>query len=305
MKILVTIEQFNPEAKKILERLGEVEYRQGFLSDGEIIIVGLGLRIDKEVITAAPKLKLIATATTGLDHIDVGYAQEKGIKVVSLQGEDLKEITGTAELAFGLILSLMRRIPESFNDIKAGNWDRKKFLGNNLAGKMLGIIGLGRLGSIMAKYGQAFDMSVMAYDSRKEAVGNAQLVDFDTLLAKADIISIHAPLNGQTVNMFNESVFKKMKDSAYLINTARGAIVNETDLLAALESKIVAGYAADVLSGEVEFRKDASGHPLVKYAKIHDNIIITPHIGGYTVESRAMTDVIIAKKVHDLAKKDF
>ena len=305
MKILVTIEQFNPEAKKILERLGEVEYRQGFLSDGEIIIVGLGLRIDKEVITAAPKLKLIATATTGLDHIDVGYAQEKGIKVVSLQGEDLKEITGTAELAFGLILSLMRRIPESFNDIKAGNWDRKKFLGNNLAGKMLGIIGLGRLGSIMAKYGQAFGMSVMAYDSRKEAVGNAQLVDFDTLLAKADIISIHAPLNGQTVNMFNESVFKKMKDSAYLINTARGAIVNETDLLAALESKIVAGYAADVLSGEVEFRKDASGHPLVKYAKIHDNIIITPHIGGYTVESRAMTDVIIAKKVHDLAKKDF
>ena len=305
MKILVTIEQFNPEAKKILERLGEVEYRQGFLSDGEIIIVGLGLRIDKEVITAAPKLKLIATATTGLDHIDVGYAQEKGIKVVSLQGEDLKEITGTAELAFGLILSLVRRIPESFNDIKAGNWDRKKFLGNNLAGKMLGIIGLGRLGSIIAKYGQAFGMSVMAYDSRKEAVGNAQLVDFDTLLAKADIISIHAPLNGQTVNMFNESVFKKMKDSAYLINTARGAIVNETDLLAALESKIVAGYAADVLSGEVEFRKDASGHPLVKYAKIHDNIIITPHIGGYTVESRAMTDVIIAKKVHDLAKKDF
>ena len=305
MKILVTIEQFNPEAKKILERLGEVEYRQGFLSDGEIIIVGLGLRIDKEVITAAPKLKLIATATTGLDHIDVGYAQEKGIKVVSLQGEDLKEITGTAELAFGLILSLVRRIPESFNDIKAGNWDRKKFLGNNLAGKMLGIIGLGRLGSIMAKYGQAFGMSVMAYDSRKEAVGNAQLVDFDTLLAKADIISIHAPLNGQTVNMFNESVFKKMKDSAYLINTARGAIVNETDLLAALESKIVAGYAADVLSGEVEFKKDASGHPLVKYAKIHDNIIITPHIGGYTVESRAMTDVIIAKKVHDLAKKDF
>jgi len=297
MKILVTIEQFNPDAKKILERLGEVEYRQGSLNDGEVIIVGLGLRIDKEVIIAAPKLKLIATATTGLDHIDVGYAQEIGIKVVSLQGEDLKEITGTAELAFGLMLALVRRIPESFNDVKNGNWDREKFLGHNLAGKTLGIVGLGRLGSMMARYGQAFGMRVIAYDPKKDASEIARLVDFKTLLSESDIISIHAPLTEETTKMFNEKEFSQMKKTAFLINTARGAIVNEDDLLVALKKGTIVGYAADVLGGENEFNNTSTAHAIVKFTETNNNIIITPHTGGFTAESRAATDIIIAQKV--------
>ena len=297
MKILVTIEQFNPEAKKILEQVGEVEYGKGSIHDADAVIVGLGLPINKEMIDAALNLKLIATATTGIDHIDVEYAEEKGIKVLSLQSEDLKEITGTAELAFGLLLSLIRRIPESFDDVKKGNWDRQKFLGNNLSGKTLGIVGLGRLGSLMAQYGKAFGMKVIAHDPHKDASETAQLVDFETLISESDIISIHIPLNEKTRDMFDESVFEKMKDSAFIINTARGQIVNENDLLKALNKKTIAGYGADVLSGETEFNVSSAGHPIVKLAETNNNIVITPHVGGYTSESRAATDLIIAKKV--------
>lgn len=307
MKILNTVgPQFNSEAKKILEQAGEVTYAtlsQDELKDAvgeyEALVVGLGLRLDKEIIDNASRLKLIATATTGLDHIDVSYAKEKGIMVLSLPTEDLREITGTAELAFGLLLALIRHIPESFVDVKDGNWEREKFVGHNLSGKTFGIIGLGRLGSMMAQYGKAFGMRVIAYDPYQESSDVAQLVDFKTLLSESDIISIHAPLTDETINMFDEKALSQMKETAYLINTARGLIVSEEALLKTLQNKKIAGYATDVLAGETEFNKDASGHPLVKYAKEHNNLIITSHIGGMTEESRAATDVIIAKKVQE------
>ncbi|MBI2050301.1 MAG: hypothetical protein HYT31_00670 [Parcubacteria group bacterium] len=305
MKILNTIgDQFNPEAKKILEQAGEVEYRalaqdelKGAIKNCNAIVVGLGLRLDAGIIDAGPNVKLIATATTGLDHIDVSYAQEKGIEVLSLQDEDLREVTGTAELAFGLLLSLVRRIPESFDDVKSGNWSREKFLGNNLSGKMLGIVGLGRLGSMVAQYGKAFGMRVIAHDPHKEESDSAKIVDFNMLLSESDVVSIHAPLNEETKDLFNKETFRQMKSGAYLINTSRGALVNESDLLEALEHKIIAGYGADVLVGETEFGNNASNHPIVKYAKLHNNVVITPHIGGFTQESRAVTDLIIAEKI--------
>src|SRR3989338_1204165 len=148
MKILVTIENFNPAAKKILEQFGNIDCQvldryelEDIIKDYDAIIIGLGLRLDKRVLGYALNLKCIATATTGTDYIDVVYAKEKRIPVINLTGEDLKGITGTAELAFGLLLSLVRRIPESFSDVKNGNWRREKFLGHNLSGKTLGIVG--------------------------------------------------------------------------------------------------------------------------------------------------------------------
>ena len=303
MKILVTIEQFNPEAKKILEQNGEVVYSvldefelEEAIGNYDAVIVGLQ-RLDKKVLAKASNLKFIATATTGTDHIDVVYAKENGIQILNLEGDDLREITGTAELAFGLLLVLMGRIFESFEDVKKGNWRREKFPGHNLHGKTLGIVGLGRLGSMVAQYGKAFGMRVIAYGPFKDTSENARLVDFEILLSDSDIISIHAPLNEETAGMFSEKIFKKMKNSAYLINTSRGAIVNEDDLLKALQKKIIAGYAADVLGGETEFGVDAAGHPLVKFAEGHSNVIITPHIGGFRAESRAATDIIIAEKI--------
>tara|TARA_Y100000310_G_C20699321_1_gene828241 strand:- start:1727 stop:2653 length:927 start_codon:yes stop_codon:yes gene_type:complete len=303
MKILNTIQDFDAGAKKILEKIGDVEYRilsqyelKDAIKDYEAIIIGIGLRLDKESIDVASKLKFIATATTGTDHVEFEYAKEKGVKVLSLQNEDLNEITGTAELAFGLLLSLVRRIPQSFIDVKKGNWEREKFLGNSLTGKTLGIVGLGRLGTMMAKYGKAFGMHVLAHDPNVLTSQVASLVSFDKLSSKSDIVSVHVHLSDETSNMFNEQVFSRMKDTAYLINTSRGAIVNEKDLLRALETNNIAGYATDVLSDEVNFSRDVN-HSLIEYAKTNENVIITPHIGGYTAESRSATDKIIAQRI--------
>lgn len=312
MKILNTIgRHYDEKAKEILAAIGEVDYlnpdQNRFLEiieKYEVLIVGLGLNIDKEVIDKAKNLKIIATATTGLDHICVEYAESKGIQIISLKDETefLNTITGTAELAWGLMLGLLRFIPDSFDSVKKYEWDREKFRGHNLYGKTLGIVGLGRLGGWMSKYGNAFGMNVIGFDQYVDDNIFSKLkckkVDFSELIKQSDIISIHVHLNKETENMFGEEEFVKMKDNAYLINTSRGKIVNESDLLEALKNKEIAGYATDVLADELNFDKDFSNHPLVEYSKNNNNLIIVPHIGGMTHESREATDVFIANKIN-------
>lgn len=308
MKILNTIKNFNPEAKKILQSVGEVvdcgqtalDLVQrdliGQIGKYEILIANLNLDISKMVIDAGKNLKIIATPTTGLDHIDVDYAKKKGIEVISLKDEDefLRTITGTAELAFGLIIALIRKIPWAFADVKKGVWNREQFIGHSLSGKTLGIIGMGRLGSMMANYAKAFGMKVIAYNK------GDQESDFDNLLKQSDIISIHAPLNQETEGLIGESELDKMKLGAYLINTARGKIIDEDAFIKALEDKKIAGYATDVLADEINFATaKSSALKLIDYAKDHDNVIITPHLGGMTYESRAATDIFIAEKIKD------
>ena len=314
MKILNTLgSHFASRAKDILDTLGDVDYREithkellGVADQYDIIVVGLYPMIDKEVIDKAKKLKYIAIPANTLENIDVEHAESKGIKVVSLWGETefLNTITGTAELAMGLLIDIVRFTPWAFDNVKEYKWEREKFRGHNLYGKMLGIVGMGRLGTWMARYGKAFGMDVIFYSPRtdKSPVADCHKVSFDELLEKSDIISLHAHLNKETENMFNAEVFKKMKKEAYLINTARGRVVDETALLKALEAGEIAGYAADVLADE--FRFDDTGlvhHPLIDYAKNHKNVIIVPHTGGMTHESRENTDVFIAEKL----KKEF
>ncbi|MFH1662278.1 MAG: NAD(P)-dependent oxidoreductase [Candidatus Falkowbacteria bacterium] len=302
-KILCTIgKKYTEKAESILEEMGEVDCMdltrdelEENINNYNILVVGLGLNIDKKIIDKAENLKIIATATTGLDHIDVEYAREKEIEIISLKGEDefLNTITGTAELAFGMIINLLRLNHSAFNSVKNYEWDREKFRGHNLSGQTLGIVGLGRLGKMMKKYGEAFGMDVIFYDPYKDGG-----VSFNELLEKSDIISIHVHLNSETENMFNIKAFEKMKNTAILINTARGKIVNENDLLHALENKIIAGYGTDVLADELEFDKTGFfNHNLVEYSKINNNIIILPHIGGMTHESREATDIFIAEKI--------
>ncbi|MFH1822347.1 MAG: NAD(P)-dependent oxidoreductase [Patescibacteria group bacterium] len=311
MKILCTIGSvFTPKAKEILSTLGQVDclnLTQSELVEKiknyDIILVGLGLEVNRQVIENGEDLKVIATATTGLDHIDINYAEGKNIKILSLKGENefLDTITGTAELAFGLIIDLLRLTHPAFNSVKNYEWDRERFRGHNLSGRTLGIVGLGRLGKMMARYGKAFEMKVIANDPYINDETFSQLkcrkVDFNTLLAESDLISIHVHLTDETANMFNKKVFNKMKNTAYLVNTARGKIVNEEDILVALKNKQIAGYGADVLSGELEFSKNFSNYPLVEYAKNNYNCIIVPHIGGMTYESREATDIFIAEKI--------
>ncbi len=311
MKILNTIGvKYTKAAQKILSDLGAVDYldlnQTELLAQIEpynILIVGLGLNVDKDVIDRATNLKIIATATTGLDHIDFVYAQSKNIQVISLRGENefLNTITGTAELAFGLMIDLLRLTHSAFMDVKNYHWDRENFRGHNLLGQTLGVVGLGRLGRAMARYAKAFGMKVLAYDPNIDAevflVNHCQQVDFDTLIKHSNVISIHVHLDKDTENMFNTAVFQQMKKGVYLINTARGKIVDEQALLNSLGDKKLAGYATDVLADELDFNREFKNHPLVEYAKSHDNLVIVPHIGGMTHESRESTDVFIAEKV--------
>lgn len=316
-KILNTVPGiFSEKGKEILSSLGEVDYLHPTQSELEekiagydILFVQLGLNITKSVIDKASNLKVIATATTGLDHIDAEYAKSKGIPIISLRGEDefLMTITGTAELAFGLMLDLMRKSHPAFLSVKNYEWNGKKFCGHNLYGKTLGIVGLGRLGKLMARYGNAFGMEVIAADpyadSKTFGEWGARQADFDALFEESDIISIHVHLSPETENMFNAEIFKKMKKTPYLVNTSRGKIVNEADLLESLKNKTIAGYAADVLASELDFGKTFFSHPLIEYAKQNNNLIIVPHIGGMTYESREATDVFIALKLKKFLKK--
>lgn len=311
LKILNTIgKKYTAEAKKILEQIGKLDCLdlnqielENKINAYNILLVGLGLNINKQVIDRGSNLKIIATATTGLDHIDVEYAKSKKIKIISLRGENkfLNTITGTAELACGLMIDLMRNISASFNSVKNYEWNREKFRGHNLRGKVLGIVGLGRLGKMMARYGNTFEMKIIGYDPHVEKndfkKANCKKVSFAELLNKSDIISIHAHLNKETENMFCEKTFGKIKNNAYLINTSRGKIVNEDDLLKALKKNRIAGYATDVLADELTFNRKFKDYPLVKYARNHNNVIILPHIGGMTDESRKATDIFIAKKI--------
>ncbi len=316
-KILNTIgEVFTPEAKKILEQIGEVDYLipaqdklAEIASQYNIFVVGLGLNFTKEIIDKATNLKVIATATTGLDHIDVDYAKSKGIEILSLRGENkfLDTITGTAELAFGLLIALARQIPAGFDSVKNYEWGREKFRGRSLYRKTLGLVGLGRLGKMMVRYGSVFGMNIIFFDPHKSQKDAAKLkckkVSFGDLLTKSDVISVHVHLNPETENMFNKAVFARMKSVAYLINTSRGKIVNEKNLLEALKKRRIAGCATDVLADELNFDKKFKNHPLVEYARKNSNLIIVPHIGGMTYESREATDIFIAQKLERCLKK--
>lgn len=316
MRILNTIgKEFSVPAKPILEKIGQADYlnltQEEFeekIGPYDAAVLGLGLNLNEKVLQKAKNLKVVAAATTGLDHIDLKAAEKKGIKILSLKGEDefLKTVTGTAELAFGLLIDLFRMVSAGFESVKKGEWDREKFRGHNLKGKTLGVLGLGRLGQMMVGYGSAFGMHTIAHDPyAKEEIfkdSGCRRVDFETLIKESDAISIHVHLSQETENLFSKDSFEKMKEGIFLINTSRGKIVNEEDLAGFLESGKIGGYAADVLTNETKFGKNFESDPLVEYAKTHKNVIITPHIGGMTHESREATDVFISRKLADYAQ---
>ncbi len=305
--ILNTIgEGFDPAAKTILNTLGTVDYTIPTqdellqkIKDYDIAFIGLGLTFTPQVLDAATKLKTIVTATTGLDHIDMQYAEKKGIKILSLKGEDefLNTITGTAELALGLMISIARNVPQSLQSVLKGDWDRESFKGHSLHGQTLGVVGLGRLGRWMARYGEALGMNVLYTDPNVDSP-KYKKVSFEELLSQSDVVSIHVHLTPETEYMFNEKTFPKMKPNAYLVNTSRGKLVNEKDLITAIENKTIAGYTTDVLDGETSFIENKIGsHPLVEFAKKNSAVVIAPHIGGMTYESRRDTDVFMARKL--------
>jgi D-3-phosphoglycerate dehydrogenase len=296
---------YSPKAREILDILGGVTEntfdRAGLLeavAEHEVLISRFGHRLDKELFTAASDLRVLVSATTGLDHIDIEAAADRGVTVLSLKGETefLEEMSATAELAWGLLLAVSRHIPEAAQSVKKGNWDRDAFRGNELRGKRLGVLGLGRLGRMVAEYGRAFGMSMAAYDPHASdwPMGVELRSAAEDLMEDTQVLSIHVPLNNETQGMIDGDMLAWLPEGAVLINTSRGAVVDEAALLAALGSGHLAGAGLDVVAGEL------SGGPsqtLLAYARDHDNLIITPHMGGATVESMERAEVFMAQKL--------
>ena len=247
--------------------------------------------IDKQVIDAAPNLKTISTYSVGYDHIDIEYAKNKKIKI----GYTPDVLTdATADLSMTLMLDLLRRVTEGDRIIREGKWNEiygaYDYIGTEIAGKTLGILGMGRIGTQMAKRAKAFGMNVIFHNRRKSSSKVGKYVTLDNLLKKSDVLSIHVPSTKETLELIDLSKIKKMKKTAYIVNTARGKIIKESDLILALRKKIIAGAALDVFKNE----PIGKSNPLTKM----QNVILAPHIGSSTDQTRAKMAEITVKNLN-------
>jgi D-3-phosphoglycerate dehydrogenase len=254
-------------------------------------------KIDRELLQGT-SVKIINTASTGLNHIDLEACKEFGIKVISLTKdyELIKNLPSTAELAFGLMISLLRKILGSFESVKRGEWDWEKFIGHQIKGLTSGIVGYGRLGYFMAKYCAAFGMKVIICDPYK-TVSEFDQVSLQDLVQQSDVISLHVHVTDETKKMINKSIISLMKKNPYIINTSRGEIVDEKAIIDGLRSGVIAGYATDVLYDEFG---NVAKSPLIKAAKEGFNIIITSHIGGMTWEGQKLAYQYAIRKFKDI-----
>lgn len=296
--------RYQPENLALLKERFQVEAvsspdedRSADLSRIHAVIAPLGYLWGKEKIDLAPALKVIASNTTGVPHIDVDYASQRGIRVISLKNETefLEAITPTAEMTWALILGIVRRVPWAFLGVCSGVWERRNFGGKAMLSSMtLGIVGLGRLGKMVARIARSFGMKVLYYDPFVTVHwGDIRKIEsLDELVSQSDIVSVHIPMEPQNAALFDAARFARFRDGAYFVNTSRGEIVHSDALQMALTSGKLAGAAVDVLDGEFspEFKHRAGEHPLVQYARTHDNLLITPHIGGSTVDAWRLTE---------------
>lgn len=300
MKVLVT-DPILPEGIEILKKAGlEVEERTGLspeelkeaIREADGIIIRSGTKLTAEVIEAAERLKVIARAGTGLDNVDLEAANRKGVVVMNCPGGNTNS---TAEHTLAMMLALARNIPQAMTSLKAGRWERKRFMGCELMGKTLGIIGLGRIGSVVADRALGLKMHVVAYDPfvtpEQASKMGVELVSLDELYARADIITLHVPLMKETYHLINAESFAKMKEGVLLINCARGGIVDEMALYEAMKSGKVAGAALDVFEKE----PPDPDHPLLKM----ENLICTPHLGASTLEAQKNVALAVATQVVD------
>jgi D-3-phosphoglycerate dehydrogenase len=304
--------RLSPQDRLILcgmANVDEVEADRSYLLENihkyNGLFIGLRNNIDKNVLTRGTQLQCIVTPTTGLNHIDMKLAIEKGITVLSLRGETkfLSTVSATAELAWGMLLALVRKIPAAHLSVMAGEWERNRFYGNELRGRTLGIIGYGRLGKMLKTYGQAFGMKVLAHDVNTASEEYVDFVDLTSLLKQSDVISINLSLNESTIGMLGRREFSLMKRGAFLLNTARGEILDEEALLESLKAGHLAGAAIDVIAAETSDNQNwLKESELRAYARDHNNLLITPHIGGVTYESVEKSNRFIIEKLGNYLK---
>lgn len=261
----------------------------------DALFARLGHRLDAEVLGRSRRLRVVATPTTGLTHIDVSAARNAGVDILCLRGERelLQQLPATAELTWGLLLAVARGMVAAARHTAESGWDRDQFWGRELAGKTLGIIGLGRIGQIVARYAAVFGMRVIAFDPylRPDDARGVELVGKDELLRTADVVSVHAEYNQGDTPIVGAAELALMKEGSLLINTARGELVDEDALARSITSGRLAGAGLDVLQGEPDVSRD-----ITCLQKTH-NVVITPHLGGATMESIEKTELFMARKL--------
>lgn len=272
------------------------------LASATAYMAAAAVKVDRTFLNAAPNLRLVGSPNTGTDHLDLEEIKRRGIVCFDIARETdlLNSFTATSELAFALLLSLIRNLQPAIESAKRGDWARDRYSGLQLLGKTLGILGLGRLGQISARIGQGFGMRVIAHDVRGDAAApGVEMVDFDRLLSESDVLSIHIHLRAETDGLIDAECFARMKPTAIVLNTSRGRIINEADLLAALKSGAIAGAGLDVIDGEWLPPAELRDHPLIAHARDNENLLIVPHLGGCTRESIFGARVFMARKMAD------
>ncbi len=263
------------------------------LADADGLIVRSETKVTAEAMAVATQLRVIGRAGVGVDNIDVPAATQRGIVVLnSPEGNTV----AACEHTWALLLALARRVPKAVASLSAGEWRRSEFMGVELYGKTLGIVGLGKIGREVAKRARAFEMKVIAYDpfltlQQAEKIG-VELVDLDPLLQRADFVTLHLPLTKDTQNLIAADRLAKMKPSAYLVNAARGGLIHEADLIAALKEGRLAGAALDVFPKE----------PLSPDSPLLDcpRLMLTPHLGASTLEAQVGVAVDVAEQIRDV-----
>jgi D-3-phosphoglycerate dehydrogenase len=296
MKVLVS-DQLHEAGINLLKDVADVEVATGLekeelikkIKDKDALLVRSSTKVTSDVIDAAKKLKVIGRAGVGVDNIDTKAATKRGIVIVN--SPTASSIT-VAEHTIGLMLSLARKIPFADMSVKSKKWEKKQFLGVELRGKTLGIVGMGRIGNEVAKKGKAFDMNILGYDPyisekpiRKSGV---EVADLNKLVAKSDFITLHVPLTDETRHIIGKKEISKMKDGVCIINCARGGVLDEKALLEGLVSGKVGGAALDVFEKEPPFDSPLLNSP---------RIIITPHLGASTEEAQKHASVIACEEV--------
>lgn len=306
---------YSPRAAARLVELGELVQEAvpvGRLVDRvaafDALIVRLAHSVDAAILAAgaAGRLRAVVTATTGLDHIELEAASEHGVEVLSLRGEVdfLRTIRATAEHTWALLLALVRKLPWAFDSVCRGEWRRDDYRGGELAGRRLGILGLGRLGEQVARYGRVFGMEVAAFDPYREdwLEGVRRCGSQRELAVRSDVLSIHLPLDASTRGSVDRQTLEALPEGALVVNTARGPLLDEAALVELLDRGHLGGAALDVMCGEVDDetggRREAS--PLLAHlgrSPTPRNLVLTPHIGGATWESMHRTEEFMAEKL--------
>ena len=298
MKVLIC-DATDPKALKLIEEAGIEVVNQPDITPEELLevipeypcmVVRSRTKVTKAVLDAGTSLKSVVRAGVGLDNIDVAYAQEKGVKVLNTPSASTQSV---AELTVAYLMALARNIPLMTASMKAGKWEKKSFVGSEVSGKTLGLIGSGRIGSAVADRAIALGMDVVAFDPYVTELPNIKLMGLDELLAESDYISLHVPHTDETHNILDAAAFDKVKAGVRIINCGRGGTIDEDALYQAIQDGKVAGVALDVFADE----------PLADSKLFSlDQVIGSPHIGAGTKEAKARVGEVAAQKVIETLK---